>query len=212
MENKKIPNKIIITKIVIMIIIGIVLLFLGFKAYEKYVYFYKPYIYINDRAVSKQEYDYYYHSYYNNYLSSYAFALSYMELDLNQDIEPQKYDENRTYGEYFADCAVDQLIKITALNDDGMKNGFEYDYDEEYSEYLSKIEESCKKAKVPLNNYFKKFYGKYATEQNTGRYLKYGFYATAYYDYLCKTMNADESDSKAFDYVSELKKAYEIRY
>jgi len=213
MENKKksFPLKVFLS-ITTGIIVGAILLLIGYKAYEKYSYFYKPYLYINERAVSRVEYDYYYHSYYNNYLSSYSFALAYMELDLTQDIEPQRYDENRTYGEYFKDCAVDQLIKITALNDDGIKNGFEYDSDSEYNDYLEQIKQACDNAGTNVDAYFKKFYGRYATEKSVGKYLRYGFYANAYYDYLCNSMNESETDSTAFDYTSRLKEDYEIKF
>lgn len=167
--------------------------------------------YINDIPINQVTYDYYFNSYYNSYVSNYAFLFSYMDIDENSDIMPQMYDDERTYGEYFKDCALDQIVKITALNDDGHKNNFSYDEDEEFNRFYEQIKLSCKNANTNPLEYFKKFYGKYANKKNIEKLLKYGFYSSAYYDYLCKNMNLSENDQTAFNYVQDLKKNYEIK-
>lgn len=168
--------------------------------------------YINDRPVTKLEHDYYYNTYYNSYISEYSFMFDYMGIDPNIELTSQMYDEDRTFGEYFEDCAKDQLIKITALHDDGTKNGFTYDSTSEYDEFSSRIEDTCRAAGVSIDTYYKKFYGEFATKRNIEEYLNYGFYSTAYYNYLCESMNKDIDDLAAFEYTANLKDAYEITY
>jgi len=172
----------------------------------------EPYLYINQNTVTVQEYDYYFYSYYNSYIYEYSFLFSYMDIDESQDIMPQKYDENRTYEQYFNDCAVDQIIKITALYNDGQKNNFTFDVDTEYNNFISLIEESCNNSNNKIDDYFRYFYGQYATKKNTEPLLKKGFYASAYYDYLCDSMNESSDDDKAFIYTQDLKNNYEITY
>lgn len=168
--------------------------------------------YINDRPVTKLEYDYYYNTYYNSYLSEYSFMFEYMDIDPNMDLDAQMYDNDRTFGQYFDDCAKDQIIKITALHEDGIKNGFDYDVTNDYVDFTDKIKSSCNSAGVSTDAYYKRFYGKLATERNIKQYLNYGFYANAYYSYLCDSMNKDKDDLTAFNYTASLKDAYEITY
>ena len=202
--------------IAILVILAIIILPLGGNILYRFIKIdmaqNAPYLYINGKTVSKVEYDYYYYSYYNSYIAEYSSLFSYMNVNADEDLLKQQYDDNRTFEQYFNDCAVDQIIKIQALNDDGLANGFEYDVDADYDEFLSIIKETCDSANVSLNTYFKQFYGEYASEKKIKPLLKYGFYATAYYTYLCDTMNKDENDLTAFYYTGKLKDKYEIKY
>lgn len=207
MKNKNLKAFIIS----IIVVIVIILLSISIVIFNNYKKANKIIGYINDRPITQVEYDYYFYSYYNSYIANYSFLFSYMGIDDNSDIMLQKYDDDRTYAQYFDDCAYDQIVKINALYEDGQEKGFEYDYDKEYEDFYNQINEACLNAHTSVDKYFKKFYGKYATSKNIEPLLKYGFYSAAYYDYLCESMNTYELDPAAFDYTANLKKNYEIK-
>lgn len=204
--SKIIVSSIIIFICIILLVVGVVI---GRKIVSRYNAENKPYLYLNERAVSKVEYDYYYYSYYNSYMANYSFAMSYL-IDPDKDIMDQIREDNETYGDYFKRCAIEQLIKINALYEDGHNNDFVYDSEDEYDVFIDKVEESCKNAGTSVDTYFQKFYGEYATKDNISQFLKQGFYANKYNDYLSEKLKDDEN--AAFNYVNKLKDDYEVKY
>lgn len=179
---------------------------------------------VNNYPVNQICYDYYFYSYYNSYMKNYSLLMDYMEIDPDVDIMIQKYDEDRTFKEYFDDCAKDQIIKIQALKDDGIKNGFIYDAQKEYDDYLEQVSNSLNGKTSSINKYFKTFFGPLANKDNVMEYMVDGYYAMGYYkELLLETMSKypasldeNEKKSRAIDevaeYVNELKEEYEITY
>lgn len=209
MQNK-IYNFPKIKRTVFLIIGGIVLfgaLVVGIKFYEKYDYCNGTYILLNDRSISHQEYDYFYNQYYYDYLNNFSSIIGYMNVDTTKSLDEQMYDENRTFEQYFTDCALDQIITIYALNDEGEKESFVYDSEEEYYNFIESIKNSLPDNKS-VDDYFRKYYGEYAVEANTEKLLKLSFYASKFKKNLLET----KGDQKTKEFLDKLKSEYEISF
>lgn len=156
------------------------------------------YVKIGDHEMTKLEYDYYYYSSVNSYLSMYGSLISYMGLDTTVDFDEQQYDETMTWKDYFDSTAVDQAIQIYALLDDAQKNGFTYDTTEEYTSYVDSIKEAAANSGDSLSDYYKSYFGTYATEANMEGFIKDGLVAAAYYDQLVADQEISADEVKAY--------------
>lgn len=175
------------------------------------------YVRIGDHEMTKLEYDYYYYSSVNSYLSMYGSLISYMGLDTTVDFDEQQYDETMTWKDYFDSTAVDQATQIYALLDDAQKNGFTYDTTEEYTSYVDSIKEAAANSGDSLSDYYKSYFGSYATEANMEGFIKDGLVAAAYYDQLVadQEISADEvktyyeENRNSYDQVDYKSKVFE---
>lgn len=152
------------------------------------------YVKIGDHEMTKLEYDYYYYTNVNSYLNTYGSLISYIGLDTSVDFDEQQYDETMTWKDYFDRSAVEQATQIYTLLDDAQKNGFTYDATEEYTSYVDSIKEAATESGYSLSDYYKSYFGSYATEANMEGFIRDGLVATAYYDKLVEDqeITADE--------------------
>lgn len=204
MQNKKILYSIIPT-LVIFILLGS--LFGGYY-YKLYNGRNKPIMMIGDNNITQAEFDYYYNSYYKMYLSNFSAFFDYMGVDSNADLEMQEYENGKTFKELFDECTVDQIKKIYALHEEGLDVGFEYDSEKSYEEYIKMVNDSLNNSSKTLDEYFKTYYGTYATEELIKKYIIMGYYANAYYEYLID--NSSEDD--AYKHTEELKNKLTVNY
>lgn len=175
------------------------------------------YVRIGDHEMTKLEYDYYYYSSVNSYLSMYGSLISYMGLDTTVDFDEQQYDETMTWKDYFDSTAVEQATQIYALLDDAQKNGFTYDTTEEYTSYVDSVKEAAANSGDSLSDYYKSYFGSYATEANMEGFIKDGLVAAAYYDQLVadQEISADEiqtyyeENRNSYDQVDYKSKVFE---
>lgn len=156
------------------------------------------YVKIGDHEMTKLEYDYYYYSSVNSYLSMYGSLISYMGLDTTVDFDEQQYDETMSWKDYFDSTAVEQATQIYALLDDAQKNGFTYDATEEYTSYVDSIKEAAANSGDSLSDYYKSYFGSYATEANMEGFIKDGLVAAAYYDQLVADQEISEDEVKTY--------------
>lgn len=156
------------------------------------------YVKIGDHEMTKLEYDYYYYSGVNSYLTMYGSLISYIGLDTSVDFDEQQYDETMTWKDYFDRSAVEQATQIYTMLDDAQKNGFSYDATEEYESYISSIKEAAEESGSALSDYYKSYFGPYATEGNMESFIKDGFVATAYYDKLVEDQNVTDDEIQAY--------------
>lgn len=159
------------------------------------------YVTVGDHALTKLEYDYYYHTVSNNYVNTYGSFLSYMGLDTTRPYDEQQYTDTMTWKDMFDQMAVEQIQQTKALVDGAAENSFSYDAAEDYAGLLSSISASADTAGVTLSDYYKSTYGNYATERNMEPFIKEGLLAAAYYDELL-TQNKP-TDKEIDDYYAE---------
>lgn len=136
---------------------------------------------VGDYKVTNVEYDYYYNVMLNNYLTNYQSFLPYMGYDLTIDPELQSYDENRTWGDFFAESAVEQLKETKAMLDDAKAAGFVYETeDEDYQTFIEGCQVQADAQGITLGDYYKQSFGDYATQARLEPYIKETLYVGAY--------------------------------
>lgn len=166
------------------------------------------YVKIGDHELSELEYDYYYYSAVNNYINTYGSFISYLGLDTSVDFDKQQYDETKTWKDYFDQMTVDEQIKpIFALLDEAQKNGFTYDAAEDYDAYAASIQEAADNAGVSLSDYYRNYFGPYATASNVEDFIKNGYIASAYYEQLVADNAPTTEEVKT--YYDENRNAYD---
>lgn len=166
------------------------------------------YVKIGDHELSELEYDYYYYSAVNNYINTYGSFISYLGLDTSVDFDKQQYDETKTWKDYFDQMTVDEQIKpIFALLDEVQKNGFTYDAAEDYDAYAASIQEAADNAGVSLSDYYRNYFGPYATASNVEDFIKNGYIASAYYEQLVADNAPTTEEVKT--YYDENRNAYD---
>lgn len=166
------------------------------------------YVKIGDHELSELEYDYYYYSAVNNYINTYGSFISYLGLDTSVDFDKQQYDETKTWKDYFDQMTVDEQIKpIFALLDEAQKNGFTYDAAEDYDAYAASIQEAADNAGVSLSDYYRNYFGPYATASNVEAFIKSGYIASAYYEQLVADNAPTAEEVKT--YYDENRNAYD---
>lgn len=166
------------------------------------------YVKIGDHELSELEYDYYYYSAVNNYINTYGSFISYLGLDTSVDFDKQQYDETKTWKDYFDQMTVDEQIKpIFALLDEAQKNGFTYDAAEDYDAYAASIQEAADNAGVSLSDYYRNYFGPYATASNVEDFIKNGYISSAYYEQLVADNAPTAEEVKT--YYDENRNAYD---
>ena len=166
------------------------------------------YVKIGDHELSELEYDYYYYTSVNNFISNYGSFISYLGLDTTVDYDQQQYSDTMTWKDYFDQMTVEEQIKpILAMLDEAEKNGFTYDASEDYETYVESIQEAADSAGSSLDDYYKSYFGPYATESNIADFIKDGYVASAYYDQLIED-NAP-TDEEITAYYEENRNSYD---
>lgn len=167
----------------------------------------QTYVKINDHEITKLEYDYYYNTMVNNYMNTYGSFLQYMGLDTTQDFSLQQYSDEMTWKDYFDKMTVEQIKQTYAMLDDAQANGFSYDVTQEYDSYLTSVKEAADTNGSNVKDYYKAYFGTYATETNVADYIKDGILVSAYYDQLIKDHEPTEEEVQ--NYYQEAKNSYD---
>lgn len=145
-----------------------------------------PYIKVGDHVITKLEYNYYFNMTANNYINSYSSILSYMGLDPNVDFAEQPYTETMTWKDNFDQMAVNQIIQTKATLDDAAANGFSADVAEGYQEFVSSMAAGAGNTGMSEAQYYKSFFGDYASKTNVAPFIKENLLAEAYREELMK--------------------------
>lgn len=179
------------------------------------------YVKIGEHELTQLEYDYYYQSAVNSYLNSYASLIPYMGLDTSVDFDKQEYmGSGLTWKDTFDEMTVEQIKQNKALFDDAQKAGFTYDTTEDYASFVNGVSQAASTAGMSVKDYYKEYFGTYATEKNLESYVKESILVSAYYDELLKskapsdeeiqtyyeenTQNYDQVDYRSFTFTADL--------
>lgn len=178
----------------------------------------KEYIKVNDESVSGIEFDFYYGVSKNENLSQTLYGTmtygdyftSYLGYDSAKSDKSQAYSSSTEYTwyDYFANSAVNTIKEYRSLLLDAEKNGFVYeDFDTDYEKLQSDLKTSADEAGVSLNEYYKTFFGKNATQKSVKPYIEEYLKATAYEKQLRTELAASDDEIKA--YYEENKDTYD---
>lgn len=180
---------VLVAAIVISIVVAVV---------NKYNALNGTYVKIGDHELTQLEYDYYYQSAVNSYLTSYGSFLPYMGLDTSVDFDKQEYTDGLTWKDMFDEMTVEQIKQNKALYDDAQNAGFTYDTTEDYASFVSGIEQAASAADVSVKEYYKEYFGTYATEKNVEAFVKESIVVSAYYDELLAENAPADEEIKAY--------------
>ncbi|MBD5544205.1 MAG: hypothetical protein HDR01_08215 [Lachnospiraceae bacterium] len=165
------------------------------------------YVKIGDHEVTKVEYDFYYNTVVNNYLNMYSSILPYMGLDTSLDFADQQYDETKSWKDAFDEMTTEQLKQVKALVDDSQAQGFTYDTAEDYKEFQESLETAASEESIDSKEYYKQYYGEFATEERIAPFEKESLLAAAYFSELLEKNKP--SDEEINSYYEENKEDYD---
>ena len=165
------------------------------------------YVKIGAYDITKLEYDYYYNMIVTNYLNTYSSILPYMGLDTSIDFAQQQYSDTQTWKDAFDEMTVNQLINVKAMTDDANANGFTAEVDADYSEFQTNMATSAASSGLSEAQYYKAYFGQYATKENLEPYIKNNLLVEAYYNSLVDRFGPSEEEIA--DYYNEHKNDYD---
>lgn len=153
---------------------------------------------VNGEDISRVEFDYHYNTAVNNYLSQYGYYLYMMGIDPSSDFTSQMYSENLTWGDYFQQLAVENIVRDKSLLKQAKDEGFTYDVSEDYDSFETSLERAASEAGATVNDYRKQLYGVYATQSRLEPVLEEALYVAAYYDELSDRQTPSMEDIQAY--------------
>lgn len=159
---------------------------------------YSPFITVGGQSVTEGEFQYTYNVVKNNYINSYGSYLQYFGLDTTKDFNEQMYDESMTWKDYFEEMAGENIVRSKALKAQAEKDGFQYNTDKDYNEFMDNVTKTAKSAGVTINNLLKQQYGDLATTSRIEPYVREGFFVSAYYDKLKEDYKPTDEEAKAY--------------
>jgi len=152
---------------------------------------YHSYIKVDGNPVSEIEFDFYYHLYKNNMLNqsissdmTYGqYLQSYMGYDMSKNDKKQKYSDDNTWYDYFADNGVTSLKQYKTLLKIADERGFNYTSGEEdYNKFIEQVTSEAEAASMSFNDYYEQAFGKHASKNNTKAYVNDYLKAIAFRD------------------------------
>lgn len=174
---------------------------------RNYLTVHGSYVKVNGETVSRVEFDYQYNVAVNTYLSQYGYYLYMMGIDPNSDFTSQMYSDTLTWGDYFQQLAVENLIRNKTLAAQAKEEGFVYDTDKEYERYMNSVESAASENGSTMKNYLKQLYGPYATESRVKPFVEETLYAAGYYDELAQRQTPASEEIQT--YYDENKASYD---
>ena len=165
-----------ITSIAATVILVIIVAVAGTAAWMNYDKIHNEYIDVDGDKISKIEFDFYYSMTKQNILNQELFSgmtygsyfASYMGYDTSKSDSSQTYGGNSDYTwyDYFANAALSTIKEDKALLKDADKNGFTYNADDDYNNFIDNLKSSADSAGSSVKDYYKTVFGENATEKN----------------------------------------------
>lgn len=165
---------------------------------RNYLTVHGSYVKVNGEDISKVEFDYNYNVAVSNYLSQYAYYMYMMGIDPTSDFTSQMYSETLTWGDYFQQLAVENMIRNKSLLAEAKAEGFAYDTAEDYARYRESLEQAAAENNATAKSYLKELYGPYATESRLKPYVEETLYVAGYYDELAERQTPSMEEIQAY--------------
>ncbi|MFI3176386.1 MAG: hypothetical protein R3Y67_02705 [Eubacteriales bacterium] len=194
---------------VLIIVIAIVGGSVGYSIYSKQQALTQPYVQLGEEIVTQQEYDFYYAYTVNGYVSVYGDLVSLMGFDTSTSHSAQLYSDELTWKDYFDSMAIDWMIEVIALYNDGQEAGFTYDASTDLATFQTNLETAIEESGYTEEAYYKAAYGEYADKEVVFALQEKAIYAEAYLAHLSTIQEVSQddieeryaSDSSAYDSV-----------
>ena len=206
-----------ITSIAATVILVIIVAVAGTAAWMNYDKIHNEYIDVDGDKISKIEFDFYYSMTKQNILNQELFSgmtygsyfASYMGYDTSKSDSSQTYGGNSDYTwyDYFANAALSTIKEDKALLKDADKNGFTYNADDDYNNFIDNLKSSADSAGSSVKDYYKTVFGENATEKNIKGYLCSYLKAASYQGEIQTKLKPD--DAEIASYYEEHKDDYD---
>lgn len=190
----------------IVIVAALVCLVASFPI-RNYLTVHGNYVKINGENISRVEFDYEYNMAVSGYLSQYGYYLYMMGIDPASDFSSQMYSETLTWGDYFQQLAVENMIRNKSLSAQAKAEGFTYDTTGDYARYSESLEAAASENGTTVKDYVKELYGPYATLARLKPYVEESLYVAGYYDELSGRQTPSAEEIQA--YYEENKATYD---
>ena len=186
------------TGIAILAVCVIIVAFLIISSVGKSI----SYIKIDDKSISKSEFDFYYNQVLSSSSSTYS---SYYGLDTTQPLDQQDctIESGLTWKDYFEKMATDEIIRVKALIKDAKANNFKGDVDAEYDKTMELFKEMAKTAGTNEEDYFKQIFG--ASKADVEDYMREYMLAGLWYEQVGNDKEAAVKDDEIEKYYEENK-------
>ena len=155
------------------------------------------YIKVGGEKVTRLEFDIQYNISKDNYIQQMGQYLSMLGITDMSTIDYQKYSDNMTYGDYFAQMAAEELRKQKGLIAKAKEAGFTYDVTAGMDATKADMEEAAKEAGVSLDVFVQNNFGALATWNRVKPCLENVMYASAYYNKVMEDNMPSEEEIQA---------------
>lgn len=173
-----------------------------------YFTLHSAFVNIGGEDITRVEFDYNYYQVQSNYVSQNSMLLSYYGgIDTESDFSQQMYSDTMTWGDYFQELTVDNIIRSKSLKAEADAAGFTYDTTEEYKQFEESVKEAASAAGVSTKEYLKELYGPYATMSRISDYVKEAMVTTAYYKQMME--EKAPTDEEIQSYYEENRDSYD---
>lgn len=208
-------NKFIARVVGVVAIIAIVAVIVGSIA-SRFNKIYNKYISVDGKNISQVEFDFYYGISKNTMLSQPFYGtmtvgdyFAYMGYDASANDKKQTNSQTgESWYAYFAENTVDILKEYKALLADADDTGFSYDSaEDDYNEFVDNLKSSADDGGVSVKEYYKEYFGNYATEKNVKKYVNDYLKASAYKEHKLEELKATDGEVK--EYYTENKDLYD---
>lgn len=164
------------------------------------------YIKVDDKSISKSEFEFYYNQTVNSASNNQMYQL--YGLDTSQPLDEQQYSEDLTWKDFFEQQATNSLAQIKALVKDAEANDFKGDVDGEYKKVCDQIAEYAKEQNMSENDYYKQMFG--SSKADLEDYMKESILADLWQEEVSKTKEPTleeieehyEENKSDYDYVT----------
>lgn len=184
-------------------IIGAVLIlalvaFILYFPVKNYVALHSAYITVGTEKITRVEFDYNYalakSSYLNSSEGSYLTLFGYD----TDTIDTEQYSTTMTFGDYFDQLAVQNIINTKSLVAAAEEAGFTYDTDLEYDVFVADLATEAASAGVSVDDYVKASYGDYATLDRLEDIIRETLTASAFYEEKANELLPAEDEILAY--------------
>lgn len=184
-------------------IIGAVLIlalaaFILYFPISRYMNLNTAYVTVGDAEINRVEFDYNYALAKNTFLnSSEGSYLSMFGFDVT-NIDSEMYSSNMTFGDYFEQLAVQNIMDTKALKAAADAEGFTYNTDAEYDMFVADITAKATANGMPLKDFVKASYGDYATLDRLENIIRETMVTAAFYESKSKGMIPTDDEILAY--------------
>lgn len=154
---------------------------------------------VGEIEISRDEYQFNFHSNYASFVNYYSSYLSSIGLDLSKDLSSQMYDQDTTWQEYFEEQTRTSLVDTVGLSETAKAEGIELDEERqaEVDSYVSDLKASAKAEGLSLGAYTRSIYGRKLDEDTVRSSLNRILLAEQYSEYLYDSFEYSDEDLTA---------------